>query len=322
MGNVLSRQEKTTNALLWVGGAFSLALVLIAFDFATGEGRYANPGLVGAITVASVVFGPPVFLYGWIRNQGHKEAQALAEQRQREGVEERRRQTILPVERVRELAWGKSALPVTETWDGLAWGEVSAVDWRSESVLTGIGQAKGAIVLALLEPKTGLVSHRVVRKGDLAGARLVVNDQTISSATGSDRANTGSVLGRAAVGGILFGGAGAVVGALTGKREVSIEQASHVRVDSVQVLLVFANASVPERSVEFLEMGGSLASSEVQKAIAHAESWHQRLQSLTSVANGAGAMADRLARLAELKAQGLLTESEFAQAKAKVIADL
>jgi len=58
---------------------------------------------------------------------------------------------------------------------------------------------------------------------------LLVDDSTVTtiqSGTSASQAKTGSMIGRAVVGGILTGGAGAVIGGVTGKRESVINTTS------------------------------------------------------------------------------------------------
>jgi hypothetical protein len=63
----------------------------------------------------------------------------------------------------------------------------------------------------------------------LTKAQIVVDSSTSSISqvgTSSSTANTGSMLGRAVVGGVLTGGAGAVIGGLSGKRDSTINTVS------------------------------------------------------------------------------------------------
>jgi len=63
----------------------------------------------------------------------------------------------------------------------------------------------------------------------LTKVQLLVDSSTTStsqSGTSTSKANTGNMIGRAVVGGILIGGVGAVIGGLSAKRESDINNIS------------------------------------------------------------------------------------------------
>jgi hypothetical protein len=62
--------------------------------------------------------------------------------------------------------------------------------------------------------------------------------------------------------------------------------------------------------------GGSMAERDAEQAVAHEEA----VQSYIRQTAGSGGTADELSKLAALQAQGVITDAEFAQQKAKLLA--
>ena len=137
-------------------------------------------------------------------------------------------------------------------------------------------------------------------------------------------------LGMAVVGGLLFGGTGAIVGSVIGGKK------SNEVVSSLQLKLTFKDAKSPIRYLEFLgyesrknESGYKTAMERLAEVIAllkvmfeqHARSVEKSNQDRTQVARGATHQfcADELIKLKSLLDQGVITKSEFAQQKKKLL---
>lgn len=177
----------------------------------------------------------------------------------------------------------------------------------------------------------GIAVDRVNRKVALLtpyGKNIVGYDQLLSSEICVDsetvvQTNRGSLIGGALVGGLVSGGVGAIVMALGAKKK-------HIdNIRSVELKVLTVGTYSHAHTVSFYKKGqfGS-----PQGAIDEATSWHDLIAVAikeTELANRAaqsvepsraqGSLSDELTKLAQLKQQGLLTEEEFAKAKAALI---
>ena len=67
--------------------------------------------------------------------------------------------------------------------------------------------------------------------------------------------------------------------------------------------------------VYLIVRGGSMTERDVEQAVAHEEA----IQAYIRQTAGSGSTADELSKLAALQAQGVITDSEYAQQKAKLL---
>lgn len=128
-------------------------------------------------------------------------------------------------------------------------------------------------------------------------------------------------LGRALVGGLLFGGVGAVVGGVTGKRQTSNE------ILKLSLNITFDNEWVPEVSLDFISHKTSVYSSEYKEAtknIQEAAKFLDRIceqnsaeKSLTQTSSA----ADEILKYKQLLDIGAITQEEF-QAKKESLLNL
>jgi hypothetical protein len=121
-----------------------------------------------------------------------------------------------------------------------------------------------------------------------------------------------SQIGGALLGGILFGGFGALVGGLTGKTSTSN------KVNRIDLRLTVNNTEAPFHEVHF-------------RSMQMARQWHALIEVLIKRADEderraqapepkrVESIADELAKLAELRRQEILTENEFNEQKAKLL---
>ena len=80
-----------------------------------------------------------------------------------------------------------------------------------------------------------------------------VQDNSVTIHTGSTstaKTNTGSMIGRAAVGGVLFGGAGAVIGGATAKRDIYNSGSSSSVYHDYSVIITVNNITYPNETVK------------------------------------------------------------------------
>lgn len=158
---------------------------------------------------------------------------------------------------------------------------------------------------------------------DIIDFKITDNSKDIyTPAQYETKTNTGSMLGRAVVGGILTGGIGAIIGGATAKKETiqtkgEVHQTSH----DYTIHICVNNINEPQLKIRFYsdsksteEFAGLLTyiiNKNVKKKISIAEDEYSiQPQNL---------VADELLKLADLKSKGILTDEEFCQQKAKLL---
>ncbi len=137
----------------------------------------------------------------------------------------------------------------------------------------------------------------------------------------------------AAIGGALLGGAGAIIGGLSGSSRtndrvkkvalrVSTDDLDHPNYD-----ILFLAASNNSKGVEKTEPA-------YQEAIRNAAAWHSRIaailkrlsedeagQELTVIERQSISVADEIEKLAQLRDEGILTDREFTAQKDRLLAN-
>lgn len=163
--------------------------------------------------------------------------------------------------------------------------------------------------------------RRVIPYHDIFAAELVEDGLT------QTRTVRSSQLGGALVGGVLFGGAGAVVGALSGKSK------TEGKVTSIALRVTINDSARPHHVVTFLNVEAKKGSFLYNSAMTPARHWvgvidvaikqadrEVGLQRLPSLSGGdSSLLADQLERLADLHSRGLLSAEEFQTSKAKML---
>lgn len=139
------------------------------------------------------------------------------------------------------------------------------------------------------------------------------------------RTSRSSQLGGALVGGAVFGGVGAVVGALTGS---SVSTGSDF-VTRIELRVVVNNPADPLITILFLGSRTARASAAYREARNAAQQWHATLtvlikQADVEIAQPAPAppnpsIADELRKFADLHAAGVLTDEEFISQKNRIL---
>lgn len=137
--------------------------------------------------------------------------------------------------------------------------------------------------------------------------------QTIKGGEYVTKTNTGNMLGRAIVGGVLTGGVGAVIGAATASKDtVKVADSKIVNIDNFSVVLYFVNKepiilSFGTNTYKF----NSLVTILKHIVLNNAEQNKKQISSQS--------ISDELQKLAELKEKGILTEEEFQTQKTKLL---
>ncbi|MGL5655887.1 MAG: SHOCT domain-containing protein [Fusobacteriaceae bacterium] len=183
---------------------------------------------------------------------------------------------------------------------------------------SGIGANLDDYKLVLVELKGKEIFSNIIDYKDIVSVELVQNGTIVSKTSKS------SQLGKAAVGGVLFGGAGAVIGALSGNKK-NVENVS-----KVQAKLTIQDLKMPIFNVTFMDANfkkdGFFHKAMIQKA----EEWIGIISAMIKKAeqdiiyqsqgsNTASNYVDEIERLHSLKEKGIITEEEFNKKKAELL---
>ena len=163
-------------------------------------------------------------------------------------------------------------------------------------------------------------SYRYLDGQDLIESEVLIDGKTVT------KTSRASQFAGAAIGGVLFGGIGAAVGALSGKTTTGIEA------KGVKLQLTINDLEAPFHIIDFIEMtaGGSTSPS---VAVQEAEQWHTLFSTIIKINEKATSeepehsglegesesFSDEIRSLHELLQQGALTEEEYNAAKQRVI---
>lgn len=183
---------------------------------------------------------------------------------------------------------------------------------------SGIALDEERSLVCLLSRSDVGITHRLVGYRDILSAELFEDGHTVVKTA---RANqVGGVL----VGGLLLGGAGAVIGGLSGKK---VETGS---VNRIELRLVVNDSAAPTHDVVFLAATSKRDSVLYKSAADDARKWQARvdvlikaadeeLQGKSDVRQSVTSVSDELRKLAELRDTGILTDSEFESQKARLL---
>ena len=162
---------------------------------------------------------------------------------------------------------------------------------------------------------------------EIISVDLIEDNTTVSSKS------TMRTFGGAIIGGALGGGAGAVVGGLSGDAEMK------KKISSIQVRLRIRDISMPTLIIKCFDCKTMTSGSDIgtdgisgliyNKCIQHANQIVDlisviiddvdRKQKHSTISNTSSSVADELTKLADLKAKGILSEEEFSLQKSKLL---
>ena len=179
--------------------------------------------------------------------------------------------------------------------------------------------------ICLITNKKDRVRQRVVAFGQLLSSELFDDGVSVT------RTVRGSQIGGAMLGGLVFGGVGAVVGGLSGTTETSEGKAKRL-----ELRLTVNDTIAPLHDVVFLNVESSRDGATYKSASQQARHWHaiiavlikradaeQRVEhhaTKTSAPEPASAsIADEIRKLVELRDSGALTDSEFQEQKIRLL---
>lgn len=167
---------------------------------------------------------------------------------------------------------------------------------------------------------SGQYSGRKIKYSDILSIAIVQDDISILET------NRTSQLGGALVGGILLGGVGAAVGALSGKK-----QSSTGKVKKLELVIKLNDTSNPIFTISKLHSETFMNNQNYIVPKKELDYWHAVFEAIIKQADmeyqnlnhassrEALSVSDELKKLAELKESGILTEDEFIQQKQKLL---
>lgn len=125
-----------------------------------------------------------------------------------------------------------------------------------------VDENKRKIAIGGLENDTGKVNYKIINAKDIMGVEITENGKGLLSS--SVNKNT---LGMAAVGGLLFGGAGAIVGAISGSNAKS-------KITEISLRIAIDNIKTPYVGINFLSQVTGKGSDEHKQVLTNAEKWY------------------------------------------------
>jgi len=197
--------------------------------------------------------------------------------------------------------------------------EVMGTDGLS-GIAVDINQSK----ICLIKNST-MITKRVIGYRDIISVELFEDGDSISKTSRT------SQIGGALVGGVLLGGAGVLLGGLTGSKRTSS------KIKTIDLRILVNDPVAPLHDIKFLNFESKKDSFSYKNAINSARHWHgvlevliKRADSEVSVKNPVMAkqeittikpssIADELKKLGELKDSGILTSEEFQVQKKKLL---
>lgn len=156
----------------------------------------------------------------------------------------------------------------------------------------------------------------------IVNADQIVSVEVMADDSALVKTNRGSQVAGAAVGAVLLGPVGLLLGGLTGSKR------TENRIKRIRLRIVTNDFNYPTHDILLYQSasnkGDTRDSILLREPLAIAERWHGRVTSLihqvaaahsSGPASGVGIVADELRKLADLRDEGLLTPEEFAAQK-------
>lgn len=188
----------------------------------------------------------------------------------------------------------------------------------------GVAIDESRELLCLVSRRGAVLESRLVAYADVVSVELTEDGSSITKTSRS------SQLGGAVVGGVLLGGVGAVVGGLTGSKKTS------QKIKRVDLRVVIDDTKSPLHNVCFQNVEGARGGLIHNAAISQARHWNglfdvvirrgdqARVRDVNIVENQkdarpSGSVADEIKKLADLKADGVLTDDEFQTQKQRLL---
>ncbi|MEX5748765.1 SHOCT domain-containing protein [Massilia sp. X63] len=193
---------------------------------------------------------------------------------------------------------------------------------------TGIALDESRGKLCLMTRSGDQFTLRMIEMRDIVSAELFEDGDSVTKTMRS------SQLGGALIGGLAFGGVGALVGGLSGKTRTA------TKIKQIALRIVANDPSSPLHDITFMNTDQKKDGFVYRAAMQNARHWHGILEILikradtemkssqpaaaipqaTPAAALDGSVADELEKLASLRTAGILTDDEFNTQKSKLLA--
>ena len=196
----------------------------------------------------------------------------------------------------------------------------SALLGGSPDIVISYGKIKVQYFMAKEEIKKFLVEGVVYDYNALLNFQVKDNSSTIfTPGKATTKTNTGSMLGRAVVGGVLTGGVGAVIGATSASKETVTTNGKSKTVHDYSIVLTMNDLKCPTLTINLHK--DSEATEKIASVLSIIINKNKELETVTTNPQDTRneSTIDALAKLAELKEKGLLSEDEFQQQKQKLL---
>lgn len=191
----------------------------------------------------------------------------------------------------------------------------------SDDGLYGIAIDESRQKICLYQASATHSATRILNYRDILEVEVAEDGAMVS------RSSSGSMAARAIVGGVVFGGVGAVVGALSAKRK------QEPKVRRIDLKIVVNDTARPNFSLNLLNIECDRGGPAHRVAMMSADEWMGRLKVAIRIADDAASLAqnaaagvvsltgvaEEISRLAQLRDQGLLTDGEFQQQKSRLL---
>lgn len=187
----------------------------------------------------------------------------------------------------------------------------------SEDGKTGLAIDENKKKLCFANCLNGKVSLDEIGYQDILASEIVENGETVT------KTSRGSQVAGAVIGGLVFGGIGAVVGGLSGNTKSS----SRIRTLDLQVTV--KNVRTPIRVINFLNHETNKNSVHYTSALKAATHWHGIISVLLkeievekdgSIGKAVSiSVSDELLKLDQLREKGILSQEEFIAQKKKLL---
>ena len=175
--------------------------------------------------------------------------------------------------------------------------------------------------ICLIDHRQQNLTTRVFVYKDLLSSEIFEDGATVTKTVRS------SQIGGVLIGGLAFGGVGAIIGGLSGKTQTSGE------VKKVDLRLTVNDTKNPLHDINFLGLKTKKDGFLYKRAIQQARHWHGLIEVLIKRADledkaantndtlklPSGSAADELKKLAELRDAGVLSIEEFQQQKSRLL---
>ena len=168
------------------------------------------------------------------------------------------------------------------------------------------------------------VNLKPISYRDLLSSEIFEDGETVT------RTARGSQIGGALIGGLAFGGVGAVIGGLSGKTR------SSEKVKKIDLRIMINDTKNPYHDLNFMDVESKKNSMMYKSAMEQARHWHGLITVLIKIADNEDALqksdesekkgkvllTDELTKLGVLRDKGILSDEEFIVQKNKLLSEL